>query len=164
MSTTRRQRVTAGIALIVLGLGLYWLHRVEGIGEAAVFFLVGGAFLAAYLYNRTYGFLVPAGIMLGIGAGTVGAESLLDFGRPQFLGLGFGFILIFLIALLYERRSHWWPLIPGTVLILLGLPDADRIFSYLYRNWPLILVIAGALILLTALGRSARQPGDAGKS
>ncbi len=164
MSTTRRQRVTAGLALIALGLGLYWLHRVEGIGEAAVFFLVGGAFLAAYLYNRAYGFLVPAGIMLGMGAGMVGADSLLDLGRPQFLGLGFGFVLIFLIALLYERRSHWWPLIPGTLLILLGLPDADRIFSYLYRNWPLILVIAGALILLTALGRSGRTPGDAGKS
>ncbi len=125
---------------------------------------MGGAFLAAYLYNRAYGFLVPAGIMLGMGAGMVGADSLLDLGRPQFLGLGFGFVLIFLIALLYERRSHWWPLIPGTLLILLGLPDADRIFSYLYRNWPLILVIAGALILLTALGRSGRTPGDAGKS
>ena len=80
-------------------------------------------------------------------------------GGSRNLGLGLGFVAIFLIAFLYERKSHWWPLIPGTVLILLGLRRMEEVFGWLLRNWPLILVIIGVLILLGAL-RPARKSAD----
>lgn len=160
MSAQRKQRMVAGSALIVMGLGLYWLHKTQGIDEAAAFFLLGGAFLAGYLYNKTYGFLVPAGVLLGMGAGLVGEDTIFDFGRAQLLGLGLGFVMIYAVPLLYERKSRWWPLVPGTVLILLGIPKAERVFGFLYHNWPLILVIAGVLVLLGAFGRSGAGRGE----
>ena len=56
-----------GIALIVIGTVLYLLERSRGIDAAAVFLLVGSAFFAAYLYRREFGYLVAAGILLGLG-------------------------------------------------------------------------------------------------
>jgi len=165
VSDKRRRRVIAGLTLIVLGLALYALDLVEGLGQAAVFFLVGGAFLAAYLARREYGFLVPAGILLGLGVGKVGQDTVLAFAdKPIPFGLGCGFIAIWLIALLYERRSQWWPLIPGTVLILVGLPDTDELFGYLFGHWPLLLVVAGVIVLLIALLSPGRQGEGRGES
>jgi hypothetical protein len=155
MSAPPRQRLIAGLSLILLGLALYWLQRSHGIGDAAVFFIVGGAFLAGYLLRRNYRFLVPAGILLGLGAGVVGRNTIFDFGEARLLGLGLGFVSIFVIAWLYERKTAWWPLIPGTALILLGIPETEKIFSFFFRNWPLILVVAGVLVLLGAFGKSS---------
>lgn len=162
MAADRRARLIAGSALILLGLALWWWHVTAGIDQGAVFFVVGGVFLAAYLSTRNYGYLVPGGIMLGMGAGMAGEGTFFDFGRSQMLGLGLGFVAIYVIALLYERKSAWWPLIPGGVLILLGIPDADEIFAFLWSNWPLILVIAGVLVLLGAFGRSKGKAKPAG--
>jgi len=36
------------------------------------------------------------------------------------LGLGAGFIGIWLLALLLKLSSHWWPLVPGFVLLAVG--------------------------------------------
>ena len=73
-------------------------------------------------------------------------------------GLGIGFILVHLVALLYQRRSHCWPLIPGTVPILLGLRSRGRVWRFLVSDgWPLILVIIGVLLLLGAVGKK-RKP------
>ncbi|HXV76066.1 MAG TPA: hypothetical protein VD788_07055 [Candidatus Polarisedimenticolaceae bacterium] len=160
MSPPDRQRLISGMTLILLGAGLFWLHRSEGIGEAAVFFIVGGSFLAAYLYRRNYGLLVPAGILLGLGAGVVGRDSLFAFGQARLLGLGFGFVAIFVIALAYERKTAWWPLIPGAALILLGIPDTEKIFDFLHRNWPLLLVVAGVLVLFGAFGKPPSRGGE----
>ena len=151
MGRQRQQQVVAGLVLIGLGVALFFLNRDVGINTAAIFFLIGGAFLAAYFYRREYGFLIPGCILLGLGGGTVGGS--------RNLGLGLGFVAIFVIAFLYERKSHWWPLIPGTVLILLGLRRMEEVFSWLLRNWPLILVIIGVLILFGAL-RPARKSAD----
>jgi drug/metabolite transporter (DMT)-like permease len=160
MSTPRGRRATAGLTLIVIGLALYALERIEGVGRSAVLLVLGALFLAAYLSRRRYGFLVPAGILLGLGVGSIWEPRWLDIGDPTVLGLGAGFVAIFLIALLVERRSHWWPLIPGGILILVGLPETEKLMQYLFANWPLILVAVGGIILLSSLGRP-RQPRDA---
>jgi hypothetical protein len=160
----RRRRLVAGATLIVLGLALFALDRFEGLGSAAIFFVVGAAFLAAYLARREYGFLVPAGLLLGLGLGRAGAGTLLDFSdNPVLFGLGCGFAAIWLIDLVYARRNQWWPLIPGTVLILLGLP-VDGVY-YLLDHWPLLLIAAGLMLLVTAFfpGRGpARRRRDEG--
>lgn len=159
MTQEKRQRLIAGSAVIGMGLGLWVLQRLEAIGPSAFFFLIGGAFMAAYLARKEYGFLIPACILLGLGAGSIGGDSFLSFGDAMWLGLGFGFVAIFLIALLYERKSHWWPLIPGAALILLGLDRTREAFDFLYENWPLALVLVGVLILLGAFGKP-RARGD----
>jgi hypothetical protein len=147
MGERRRRQVYSGLALIALGLALYAVQRVEGLGRSAVFFLVGGAFLAAYLYRREFGLLIPAGLIGGIGAGML--EPV-----PMLVGVGGGFLAITIIALLYERRFEGWPLIPGAILIVVGLREM-KILTYFVDHWPLLLVIAGIVILLGGLGRPA---------
>jgi len=164
MEDRRRRRLVAGSVLILLGLTLFAVQYVEGIGQSAVFFIIGGVFLGAYLYQREYGLLIPACILMGLGVGSIAQPARFPFGSGAQLGLGIGFVAIFVIALIYERRSHWWPLIPGGILIVTSIPDADRVFDFLLdRGWPLILVIIGLMILLGAFGRSGRRRSGGGE-
>ncbi len=150
MSDRKSRRLSAGLILIAIGLGLYVIDRIEGIGEEAVLMIIGTAFLIAYFVRKNYGLLIPGCILLGLGIGQVGGGSFLDFGEPSMLGLGLGFIAIFVIAKLNEGKSHWWPLIPGGVLLLMAIPGTHDIFGYIWDHWQLILVFIGVLILLGA--------------
>ena len=86
-------------------------------------------------------------------------ESVLDepfaFGDSVQIGLGGGFLAIYVIGMLYERRTQWWPLVPGGFLVVTGLPEGAPLFAWMAFNWPLIFVVIGALILFGAL-RSPR--------
>ena len=77
MAESRRRHVYTGLALIVVGLTLYAVQGMEGLGRSALFFLVGGVFLAAYFYRRDFHLLIPAGLICGIGAGMLDSVPLL---------------------------------------------------------------------------------------
>jgi hypothetical protein len=158
MSESKRRRMSAGLILIVIGLGFYLVNRIEGIGEEAILLIIGAAFLVAYLVRNNYGLLIPGCILLGLGVGSLGSDSFMSFGDSEMLGLGFGFIAIFIISWLKERKSHWWPLIPGGVLLIMAIPRTQGFFEYLWQHWELILVIIGALILIGAF----RDKGESG--
>ncbi len=150
-----RGRIATGLTLIVLGLGLYGMRYLEPVGESVTLTLLGGLCIAAYLYTRFYLLLVIGGIVTGLGIGSFGERTFYFVGEFTELGLGIGFVLIWLITLVYQRRSHWWPLIPGAVLILLGFRAWGSFRRFLFsEGWPLILVIIGVLILLGSIGRS----------
>lgn len=150
MSEQKSRRMSAGLILIAIGLGLYLIDRVEGIGEEAVLLIIGSAFLIAYFVRRNYGLLIPGCILLGLSLGSVGENSFLAFGESHLLGLGFGFIAIFVIARLHEGKSHWWPLIPGAVMLIVAIPRTQHLFEYVWDHWQLILVLIGVLILIGA--------------
>lgn len=151
MSDRKSSQVSAGLILITLGLGLYAIDRVEGIGPESLMLVIGAAFLIAYFVRKNYGLLVPGCILLGIGIGNVGRGSFLSFGESSSLGLAFGFIAIYVIARLYEGKSHWWPLIPGTVMLVMAIPMTHGWAEYLWQHWQLILVLIGVLILVGAI-------------
>ena len=158
-SDRQKRRVTAGIVLVVVGLALFVFERFEDIGHGAVLSLVGAAFLVAYFLRRNYGLLVPGGILTGLGLGELGERTLSSFSDdPTLLGLGLGFLAIYGIALAFERRSHFWPLIPGIVLVLLALPGTDELLDLLFDNWPLLLAAIGVVLLLSGL-RGRRSAG-----
>ena len=150
MSDRKTSQMSAGLILIAVGLGLYLIERVEGIGPEAVMLVIGAAFLIAYFVRKKYGLLIPGCVLLGIGVGNVGDGTFLAFGESSMLGLGFGFIAIYVIARLYEGKSHWWPLIPGAVMLLTGIPVSQDWVEYLWQHWQLILVLIGALIVISA--------------
>lgn len=151
MSDRKRSQVSAGLILIAIGLGLYVIERVEGIGQEAVLLVIGAAFLIAYFVRKNYGLLIPGCILLGIGIGNIGRDSFLAFGESTFLGLGFGFIAIYVIARLYEGKTQWWPLIPGGVMLIMAIPRGHEFVGYLWGHWQLLLVLIGVLILIGAL-------------
>jgi len=143
-----KRRLAAGLVLIVLGVVFYVMGRSRGVDRAALLLVIGSGLLAAYFYWRQYRLLVPAGILLGLGVGFLIEQTRFAFGQSTLLGLGGGFVAIWFIALAYERKSPWWPLIPGAALIFLGLPYSARILGAVLRGWPLVLVVVGGLILL----------------
>jgi hypothetical protein len=159
MAERQDGRLVTGAILIVLGMGLLALQFVQGFGEAVIFFLIGGLFVAGYLYRRRYGFLIPGGILLGLGLGSIGEGALFQIADFEAIGLGIGFISIYVIALAYEGRTHWWPLIPGGILVVTGLATGNAVFQRLLSvGWPLILVFIGLLFLASAFGLMGRRP------
>ena len=72
MSERKNRRMNAGLILIAVGLGLYLIDRVEGIGEEAVLLIIGTAFLIAYFVRKNFGLLIPGCILLGLGIGNCG--------------------------------------------------------------------------------------------
>jgi hypothetical protein len=162
MATKRDGRLGTGIFLILLGGAFFLLERSQGLNMAAIFFIVGGGFFAAYLYRKEYGYLVPGGILLGLGTGMFVQHTRYDVGNPILWGLGLGFITIYIVSLIHQRRNIWWPLIPGGILVLLGLPRVRGIVQYIFDNWPLILVIVGLFFIAGGLldrlkGNSSRK-------
>ena len=150
MSDRKSRRLSAGLILIVIGLGLYAIDRMEGIGEEAVLLILGAAFLVAYFVRKNFGLLIPGCILLGLGIGNVGRDSFLAFGESSMLGLGVGFVAIYVIARLNEGKSHWWPLIPGGVMLVMAIPRTHHLFAYIWDHWQLMLVLIGVLILVGA--------------
>jgi hypothetical protein len=157
MSSPRGQRVLAGLTLIVIGLLLFALNRVEAIGPAAVVVVCGLLLLGLYLMRRQYAVLIPACLLLGGGGGSLGQDMLQNIGSPLYLGLGAGFVAVYLIALVVERCSHWWPLIPGVILIVSGLHQTELVVGYLFDNWPLLLVIIGVIVILSSLSQERKR-------
>lgn len=148
--TSRDSRWTAGMILIGVGLGFFFLQRWQGAGTSTILLLIGAAFLVAYLLRRAYGLLVPAGILLGLGLGGLLEARFLD--DEAVFGLGCGFVFIYVVALLVERNSHWWPLIPGVILILVGVNDMRSVTELVFDYWPLALVAVGLLLVFGVLG------------
>lgn len=163
MDSRRQGRIAAGFTLVVVGFFLLFLQHLRGYGESVTFGALGVAFLAGYLWRRSYGLLVPAGVLLGLAAGTAIEEALEGPTEWSLVGLGCGFFLIYGLDLAYRATNRWWPAIPGTILLLLAFPWTEALFELLLEYWPLILVLIGVILLLSALvDRPGGEPAGAG--
>lgn len=152
-----------GISLVVLGVLLLVVLQ-AGVGGEAIPLFIGAGFMVAYTTTRQYGFLVPGGILTGLGAGIV-ADSAADLEGATVLGLGLGFLLIAVVDVMVRGRTDgfWWPVIPGGILSIVGLatmPATEGLAAYLV---PAALIVAGAVLIL---GRGLPGAGrsDAGRT
>jgi hypothetical protein len=75
------------------------------------------------------------------------------------VALGGGFLAIWVVSLVLRlAEHHWWPLIPGGILSVVGVlvmagGEARRLLEW----WPIILVLIGVVILIQAF-TSRREP------
>jgi hypothetical protein len=151
-------RSFAGTLLVVIGVALL-LINLTGVGGVAVVLLGGLAFLATYVATRSYGFLVPGGILTGFGAALV-AQDLGVVADIGLIGLGVGFLLIPAVQLMTgtpREGGWWWPLIPGGILVALGVIEhlqGDAAGLIL----PAVLIILGLAFLLSATRREPVLP------
>ena len=152
-------RQLAGVLLVALGVAQLVSVRTSSGGELVVA-LGGAAFLAAFLATRAYGFLVPGGILTGVGI----ALLLPDRGLPVAvlqLGLAGGFLAIPLLQLITRaprERGWWWPLLPAGILGALGgvaLVD-DDLFTY---GFPGLLVVAGIVAVASGARGAGKRAG-----
>ena len=153
MTKPDRQKFIAGVVLVLFGLGFYMAQKLDAIGSEVIMLIIGAAFLVAYFYQKSYGLLIPACILLGLGTGSILQDRFWWANDGIQLGLGVGFLAIYVIAKFYERDSHWWPLIPGGILVIIGIPKTAEVLRFLREHWPLILVAIGVLILIAAFRR-----------
>lgn len=150
-----KSRAVWGLVLVAAGVLFLanTLFSFSGIGSLFLL-LLGGIFMYAYFNTRPgyrIGYLIPGAILLGLGVGT-SLEDLDMFhfwggnAVPLFLGLGFCFIW-------FMERKHWWALIPGGILVLVGISSVFMIGSL----WPLLLIGVGAYLLLDQTRRRHRS-------
>lgn len=150
----RRRGVLGGLVVLAVGFAFFLpaLRVPSSVTGPALFLALGAAFGAAYaLGYRQFVYLVPAAILIGVGAGLL-IPALFDagaLGAPIFLAslaLAFGAVAV----LAPERR---WPLIPMIPLALIAIagvmgkvdlvPGGIQPFIF-----PVILMAVGAYLLV----------------
>lgn len=137
-----------GVAiLLVLGVGLLASHLAGDLGGVMVLLLIGATFIAGYLHRKSYGLLIPGSPLLGLGFGSAGEEWISGVGDVDTIGLGAGFMAIYIIDTFYCGRSHWWSLIPGAVLVMAGVASG-RFHLLVSVGWPIVLVVIGFRLLV----------------
>lgn len=140
--------------LVLIGLGvLFGIVQLTGIGGEAVVLVIGGGLLVGYAATRLYGYLVPGGILSGLGIGVIWqAQVLSDAGGAPLVGLGAGFLAIYLIDLFVRHdRALGWPVIPGGITLTIGLlleTGNGGTLAGAAPLWPIALVLVGGLLLL----------------
>lgn len=147
-----RGRLIPGLILILLGIA-FLLKEYFEVGPGLILIFIGLVFLGPYFFTRWYGMLVPGLLLLGLGIGLLFERGTrTDVTAP--LGLGLGFIAIFIVDFVMRRVLRWWSLIPGGVLVLLGVAEAfPEAQLWLQRGWPVLLIALGLLMLLSGLMR-----------
>ena len=148
--------VTLGAVLVAVGDVLLAGRFSDVVAAGGPALWIGLGFLAWWAFSGNYGLLLPAGVLTGLGVGLM-LDQVGFYGNPAALGLGVGFLAIYALdALRGRRRSSWWPLVPGAVLIVVGLLQNTAGWASLGDlGWPLVLIVVGIIIIGGALSRRA---------
>jgi hypothetical protein len=141
-----------GVILIAVGVTLFAVQLLH-LDADVIVLVIGLVFAIAFAGTRRYGLLIPAGILTGLGLGIL-LEDFHVQGEPVVLGLGLGFLAIYVADFLTSGArtpGRWWPLIPGAVLtVIAGAestfgPEGARLIAL---GWPILLIAVGAWLLL----------------
>lgn len=163
MSKKNREGLIWGLILVIIGI-LTLVAQFTDFNwptNWGVFFLsgLGALFLLVGIAQREAGWMIPGGILSGIGLGIVlneGPFNLfpgLDDGGVFMLSFAAGWGLIALLTAVFTNETHWWALIPGGIMGLIG---AAVLWEGIFANslellgnlWPIALIIVGIAILL----------------
>jgi hypothetical protein len=144
--------------LVIAGMGLFFLAgELEPDIGRFVTLIIGLSLMAVFVLRREYGFLVPGSILTGVGIGIALEPAAVgdDDSGVMMLALAGGFLGIWVLGSLYRlRQNHWWPLIPGGILTLIGMVQVSRTdVNGALDLWPILLIVAGALVLGRTLTR-----------
>lgn len=151
-----------GLLLLTLGAALL-VARLQLVGMGpAILMALGVAFSLYGVFSRRLSPLVPGCLLLGLGAGMfLGDRGLASLGvvKWNLVGLGAGFVLIFLLALLLGLGTQFWALVVGCVLLAVAaLPQLKHLLQpevvvALRTYWPVVLVAMGLYLLARELLR-----------
>ncbi len=162
MARTRTSNLAAGVILVVVG-GVLLVTRFALMDTAPAWLLGLGVGLALIaIVSSSYRALVGGMILLGLGAGMVlGDRGVAGMSSGAWipLGLGAGFVGIWVLALILRLNRHWWPLVPGVILLAIGgarflrhtVVIPPQVMIAVRTWWPAALVVAGVWVLVRAL-------------
>lgn len=115
--------------LLLVGFGVFALAQTMGyeVSQEPTFWALvfGGVSLLSLVFYlvdgvRSWGWLFPVGIFGALAVTLVMVANDVDtaaVGSPLFFGL----LIPFVVAYLIDRSKNWWALIPGGVMLFLGL-------------------------------------------
>jgi hypothetical protein len=122
---------------------------------------IGLGFALVYLaVPANWWALIPAGVMTTL-AVVAGVDSIgprwFDSGGIFFVGLGLTFLLVALLP--NQAQNLRWALIPGGVLLLMGLLIGTPLINLFGSLWPLALIAAGLFLVWRRLnGKDQGEP------
>lgn len=149
----RSRRVTAGVLLAVAAVAL--LGKYVPLQWRDSFLpLLGVGFVVWAGLARVSGLLVPGGILIGVGLGTMLRGA---YGHAAFLfSMAGGFLLISVLSILMfgREKNRWWTVFPAGGLAIAGVaaasgPDAREWWRAVQPLWPWALVAVAIYLLLT---------------
>jgi hypothetical protein len=119
----RPQRIFAGVLLIVLGAAIL-LQQWFDIANLVVLLLGLGMLTWGSITHKS-GWIIPGGVLTGIGMGILVMESPWQFQAVNqsaifLLCFAFGWFLIGILTSLFAR-SQWWAFIPGGIMAFIGI-------------------------------------------
>lgn len=129
---------------------------------------LGLIFMAVGIYTREDGWFIPGGILTGLGAGVALLASSWSNRLPGedggwfLLIFALGWFLIPVMSSIFSEKTHWWALIPGGIIGLVGAAVLFQgvfldVLEWVGKLWPLALIIAGALLLWRIRRPSAEE-------
>jgi hypothetical protein len=175
----KRNEWIGGLFLIGLGV-LFLLNQffdLPIIENLAVFIVLGLGliFLAWGVLSHEVGFMIPGGILTGIGLGIVLIAGPFDMagGRDSgglFMGaFALGWVLITVFSGLFSDETQWWALIPAAIMALVSgalLIEGPFMVAleWVGKLWPLALIIAGIAVLAGARKVTSKGADSASES
>src|SRR5687768_1098889 len=153
--TGELNRWLPGLGMVAIGLVLL-VGQITNSESVGVLIMPALAliFIAWGIATREVGFLIPGGILTGVGLGTLSMVYDWPFGTLAGDTEAGVFLLIFaggwasitLLSALFTERVHWWPLIPGGIMALIGSAlivggSAKEALSLIGYLWPLALIV-----------------------
>lgn len=162
MSTKFSERRNGAFGgLLLIGIGVVALLAQFGDFDwlgLLVLPILGAFFMVWGIVSRQSGLMVPGGILLGIGAGTLLVAGPFEDVRETVQGgvfmLSFagGWVLVTLASLLFGDQKQWWALIPAGIMALIG---GGLLFGGVFMTalallgkiWPVFLIVIGLAII-----------------
>ncbi len=142
-----------GLILIMIGALLLVSYVVPDAGRL-ILLALGLVFLIAFLVTRRYGFLVPAGILTGLGVAVALAPLVTEgpvLGAVIVASLAAGFAGIWIVGeLLHLPESNPWPLIPAAILAIVAMgvaSDQPEVLRWLGVVLAVGMIASGALLI-----------------
>lgn len=157
---SKKNELVGGILLVSFGL-LALLGQFINLSPwmgLLVLPIIGGIFLLAGIIARNVGFMIPGGILSGIGLGAFLIEGPLNNlkgdaeGAVFMLSFACGWALITILSALFTKKTQWWPLIPGGIMAFIGggLLFGGAFISTLTllgKVWPVFLIASGVYVI-----------------
>ncbi|MFO7916888.1 MAG: hypothetical protein R6V13_02265 [Anaerolineae bacterium] len=153
--------ILLGISALIF-LGEFFPTAEETIGGPLFLMALSASFWIVYLIHKEHWWaVIPGGVLLSVAVVAALENMALGFdpGGIVLLGIGLTFLLLAIVPTDEERMR--WPLIPGGILLLIGIVAMAEEVAVLQYVWPAVLILGGLyLVLRNFMQGSPPQPQE----
>ncbi|HLV35893.1 MAG TPA: hypothetical protein VKY59_12290 [Spirillospora sp.] len=159
-SVRNQIRLLLGLGLVLTGLFVMVGNTTGTVRLLGLVFLLGlGLMLILWgVIAQTSGPIIPGALITGVSTGALLTQEVYGLRSVESAGIhalaiAGGFFLITLLTLLFAGPTLWWPLIPGSLLLLGGINLLldNVVLLNMSDFWPLAMIVGGTYLLVRFL-------------